>query len=125
MSTLPPPTFNNRTDILHEANYLVNGDRNDTYGDPIDDFSTTAEFWSTYLRRIVDRRETLQLKPHDVAVMMNLLKVSRLSWSPEKRDHWTDSAGYIACGWDCVVREDGLYFGGLHFGPSEEDADHA
>lgn len=110
MSTLPPPSLdlNNRSSLLQEAAYLVNGDRNDQYGDPIDDFSTTADFWTTYLRRVFDRREEFKLLPHDVAVMMNLLKVSRLSWSPEKRDHWADSAGYIACGWDCIVREDGL-----------------
>jgi hypothetical protein len=104
-----PPLFNNRTDILAEAESLVNGDRNDSYGDPIDDFATTAEMWSTYLRRVVDKRESTQLKPHDVAVMMTLLKISRISWSPEKRDHWADSAGYIACGWDCVVREEGYH----------------
>lgn len=104
----PPPVNNNRTSILHEADALVNGDRNDSYGDPIDDFATTADFWTTYLRRIVERRETFQLQPHDVAVMMNLLKLSRISWSPDKRDHWVDGAGYLACGWDCVVREEGI-----------------
>lgn len=105
---LPPPINNNRTSVLHEADSLVNGDRNDSYGDPIDDFATTADFWTTYLRRVVDRRESSQLQPHDVAVMMTLLKLSRISWSPDKRDHWVDGAGYLACGWDCVVREEGI-----------------
>jgi hypothetical protein len=97
---------NNRTDVLTEADSLVNGDRNDTYGDPIDDFATTAEMWTTYIRRIFDRRQNYELKPHDVAAMMMLLKVSRLTWSPEKRDHWVDAIGYGACGWDCVERQD-------------------
>jgi len=105
---MKPPVFNNRTDVLTEADMLINGERNDSYGDPIDDFSTTADFWTIYLRRIVDRRQEFYLKPHDVAIMMMLLKTSRLSWSPEKRDHWTDSIGYSACGWDCIVREEGL-----------------
>jgi len=33
---------NFRTDILEEAIELINGDRNNDYGDPLDDFSTTA-----------------------------------------------------------------------------------
>lgn len=97
---------NNRSDILAEATSLVNGARNSDYGDPMDDFATTAGFWSIYLQRIILARGGLVLKPHDVAVMMDLLKTARLSWSPEKRDHWADKAGYTACGWDCVVRED-------------------
>jgi hypothetical protein len=40
--------------------------------------------------------------------MMTMLKLSRISWSPEKRDHWVDGIGYLSCGWDCVVREDNV-----------------
>lgn len=98
---------NNRTDILNEAIKLINGERNSTYGDPLDDFATTAGMWNIYVQRIIEARGTLDIKPHDVAVMMNLLKISRISWSPEKRDHWADLAGYTGCGWDCVVRQDG------------------
>lgn len=98
---------NNRTDILNEAIKLINGERNSTYGDPLDDFATTAGMWNIYVQRIIEARGTLDIKPHDVAVMMNLLKISRISWSPEKRDHWADLAGYTGCGWDCVERQDG------------------
>ncbi len=97
---------NHRTDILEESITLINGERNSTYGDPLDDFATTANFWQNYLLRIFEARGGLYLKPHDVAVMMNLLKIARISWSPEKRDHWADLAGYTGCGWDCVVRQD-------------------
>lgn len=97
---------NNRTEILNEAIELINGERNSTYGDPLDDFLTTATFWQTYITRTIEARGGLDIKPHDVAVMMNLLKTARISWSPEKRDHWADLAGYTGCGWDCVVRQD-------------------
>lgn len=99
--------INNRTEMLSEASMLVNGDRNVDYGDPIDDFKTTAKLWETYLQRIMSARkyeDTIMLDPHDVAVMMELLKIARVSWSPTKRDHWVDMAGYAACGWDCVER---------------------
>lgn len=98
---------NARGRVLQTAEAHVNGERNDDYGDPISDFRTTANFWSEYLNRIVERRSTssVELLPHDVAAMMMLLKVSRLSWSPEVDDHWIDAAGYAACGFDCVERE--------------------
>lgn len=97
---------NNRTDVLEEAITLINGERNSTYGDPLDDFHTTATFWQVYLSRTITARGNLDIKPHDVAIMMTLLKTARISWSPAKRDHWADLAGYCGCGWDCVVRQD-------------------
>jgi len=93
----PESGINNRTSILAEADMLVNGDRNIDYGDPIDDFRRTADMWSAYLN--------VPLKPHDVAVLMTMLKLSRIKWSPNKRDHWADAGGYIACGFDCTLRE--------------------
>lgn len=94
-----------RAELLVEASKLIDGDRNVQYGDPIDDFSLTASMWQDYLRRIMVTRNTpeeVYLDPHDVAVMMLLVKVSRLAQSPEKRDHWLDIAGYAGCGWECV-----------------------
>ena len=99
-------TVNHRTDILEEAISLINGERNHSYGDPLDDFATTAKFWQLYLARTIKARGCLDIQPHDMAIMMTLLKVARISWSPEKRDHWADLAGYTGCGWDCVVRQD-------------------
>ena len=114
------PPMSHRRSMLNNAADHVDGDRNVHYGDPIDDFRRTADFWGIYIQGILRRYaheneiivddyiyETLSglLQPHDVAIMMNLLKVSRLTWSPDKADHWEDGAGYLACGWDCIVRE--------------------
>lgn len=89
--------MNQRSELLLEADQLVNGDRNNHYGPPSQDFERTALLWSTYLsgRRMIEA--------HDVAVMMILLKVSRLSWSAENRDSWVDIAGYAACGFDALT----------------------
>ncbi len=92
--------MNNRSKLLHEAEQLVNGDRNNAYGPPNQDFQRTADLWSIYLdgRRIIEA--------HDVAIMMSLLKISRLSWSPDNRDSWVDLAGYASCGWDIIANKE-------------------
>lgn len=114
-----------RRELLSTAADLVDGDRNVQYGDPNEDFRRTSIYWSTHLGGVLRRRLALcgypgrdippemiihivddLLKPHDVAIMMTMLKQSRLAWSPEVRDHWIDTAGYAGCGWDCVVREE-------------------
>lgn len=114
-----------RRDLLMSAADIVDGDRNVDYGDPNDDFRRTAIYWSTHLggvfRRMLSEEGLLDEKSlstrivlelvdtlvssHDVAIMMMQLKHSRLSWSPYKHDHWMDTAGYAACGWDCVSND--------------------
>jgi hypothetical protein len=84
-----------RKSILDEAESLINGDRNNSYGPPTQDFERTSIMWSAYLGKV--------LQAHDVAAMMCLLKLSRIAWSPSNRDHWVDMAGYAACGFECVV----------------------
>lgn len=92
----PSKPVSRRRTMLDEAANLVDGDRNVSYGDPSADFRRTANLWSTYL----DGKTALDA--HDVAAMMALLKLSRIRWSPEKRDSWVDLAGYAACGLDTI-----------------------
>ena len=94
-----------REKLLKDATQLVIGDRNVDYGDPYDDFSMTAELWHAYLMRTFEKKKETTITAEDVAAMMVLLKISRLSWTPDKRDHWLDIAGYVACGWDCATRK--------------------
>lgn len=86
-----------RTDMLMEAASLVDGNRNASYGDPLQDFRRTAGMWSSYFG--------IEVQPHDIAAAMALLKVSRIRWSPKKRDSWVDLAGYAACGLHCSEKE--------------------
>lgn len=95
--TPAPEPMNPRAEVLRTAESFVNGDRNAQYGDPSEDFKRTASLWNTYLGTDI-------IKAHDVAAMMALLKVSRIHWSPNKKDSWIDLAGYAACGWDVVTR---------------------
>lgn len=89
-----PTTTSARRRLLDEAATIVDGDRNAQYGDPRQDFARTATMWGAYLG--------VDVAPHDVAALMACLKVSRIRWSPDKRDSWLDLAGYAACGWDCI-----------------------
>lgn len=89
--------------ILEEAIELIDGDRNRDYGAPGGDFATTAAFWQTYFDRTIEKRGKLWVRKHDVAICMDLLKISRIAWTPEKRDSWADVNGYTGCGWECVT----------------------
>lgn len=80
--------------ILEEAQEIIYGDREKTYGSPDKNLLTIAEYWTTYLARKYDL--DVDLDANDVCVMMTLLKLSRLGNSPEHRDSKVDTAGYIA-----------------------------
>ena len=71
--------------VLLEANELVHGDRQDSYGHPLDDFSKTAKMWEAILGH--------QVTAEHVALCMCAVKISRQVNKP-KRDNLVDLAGY-------------------------------
>jgi len=83
-----------RGKILIAAKRIINGDRQDAYGDPEDSFGTISQFWSTYLDRHISSK--------DVAIMMGLLKIARMKGQVEKIDNYVDAAGYIGLAGDMV-----------------------
>lgn len=89
-------------DILEEALELTSGERNQEYGEPTDDFQTIAAMWSVLFRHKL--KDDCRVEPHEVAKAMIALKMSRMTKSPGKRDHWVDIAGYARCGWLCAER---------------------
>ena len=95
-----PVKISPRAALLREAESLTCGDRNNTYGPPTQDFERTAAMWNAMWGHKL--REGERFDPHDVASGVIAIKLSRLVWSPGKRDNWTDIAGYAACGWESV-----------------------
>jgi hypothetical protein len=89
-----PPTDPLQQDVLEEALLLTSGARHDQYGAPNADFQRIAAMWTTLFSR--------EFSPHEVAMAMICLKLSRMTHSPQKRDHWVDVAGYSRCGWLCL-----------------------
>jgi hypothetical protein len=87
-----------RESLLDEAKSLVLGDRNKAYDSPTKNFTQTADLWSAY--------KGVDFTAADVAAMMILVKVARLTTSPTKLDTWTDIAGYGACGAEAALDTD-------------------
>lgn len=79
-----------RSEILKQADSIVNGERQKQYGRAENSFAMIAELWSGYL--------DVCLSARDVALMMILLKVAREKRGQGKADNWIDIAGYAACG---------------------------
>lgn len=79
--------------ILKEANTIIYGDREKTYGHPSKNLRTIATMWQAYLDA---RRNIDVLTPQDVAAMMVLLKTARLANDPTHRDSLVDICGYAA-----------------------------
>ena len=77
-----------RERILEEARQIISADRNADYGEPEQNFQRIADMWTAYHPGFVT------FHPHDVAVMLMLVKVARIATSPDKEDHWVDIAGY-------------------------------
>lgn len=81
--------------VLAEAGRVINGERQDAYGNPEDSFTDIADLWGWYLGR--------PLLPSDVAMMMALLKFAREKHQ-HKRDNIVDACGYLALYADIVDR---------------------
>ena len=85
-----------RGEILETAAKIVTGGKNKQYGEPEDNFEVIAEYWSTYLSQHNGGRAIL-LTPMDVAVMMALFKIGRITTAGEfKADSYVDCAGYAS-----------------------------
>lgn len=84
-----------RASVLREAEALITGDRNATYGPPTQNFANTAALLNIQFGHKLSKPFTAA----DVAVIMMQLKLARLIAQP-KRDTFVDLAGYAACGWE-------------------------
>lgn len=79
-----------RDELLDRAKDLINGPRNEIYGDPEENHQRIADMWGVILKRDVSL--------HEVYLMMVALKMSRLIESPDHKDSWIDLIGYAALG---------------------------
>jgi aminopeptidase-like protein len=83
-----------KTSVLEEAQTIIYGDREKTYGHPAKNLKTIANMWTAYMNNMDDGNFTITAK--DVAAMMMLVKVARFANDPTHRDNLVDVCGYAA-----------------------------
>lgn len=76
--------------ILLEAEDLTSGARNKSYGEPLENFSHTAALINAQFSGKLKTPFTAE----DFAILMILVKLSRLNTTPTHRDSMVDIAGY-------------------------------
>ena len=84
----------NRVDtyILNTVKGILNGDRLDSYGIPLESFTRISDQWNNYLAH--NNIDIENLKPSDVAMMMVLFKLAREE-NKHKEDNIIDAIAYL------------------------------
>lgn len=86
-----------REEILQQAKICVCTDREAAYGAPENNFARIANLWNAY--------KPGNFAPHDVAIMLALLKIGRIASGKVKADNYIDLAGYAACAAELALNE--------------------
>ena len=87
----------NTDQFLNKASSLVKGQRHKYYGDKTDNHKNIAKLWSAYL--------DVGIAPHDVAIMMCLLKIARTKLGDISEDTYIDMAAYGAIAGEIKFKE--------------------
>ncbi|MCB6541118.1 DUF6378 domain-containing protein [Desulfovibrio desulfuricans] len=101
-----------RGQVLLEAHKIINGDRQQSYGNPEDTHGVIAELWNGYLQALLSAHDYPvgpwpTLEPKDVALMMVLFKIGRELNGAGCKDNLIDAAGYIALAADMNEQANG------------------
>lgn len=86
---------------LQTALDLTSGDRAKQHGDKKQNHQNIADLWNAYLGHRVPMVRDM-LTPHDVAVLMCLLKIARLKSGVHNPDNYVDLAGYAGVAAECA-----------------------
>ena len=91
--------------ILGSVSNIVSA-RRTKYGSPKKNFDNTALFWTAWLQ---GRGHNITFDSQDVAMMMTLVKISRLTETIDHADSIQDILGYVDCYNNCLIPEDGEF----------------
>lgn len=86
--------MNKREEILEKTKKTICNDRQDVYGEPENSFPVIASYWSTYLTEITKTKITLTSR--NVADLLSLFKLARITTGKYKEDNYIDLCGYAA-----------------------------
>jgi hypothetical protein len=82
--------------VMTQAQAVIYGDREKTYGRPELNLESIAQLWTVYLqRKSVVKGTSDEVTINDVCQMMVLLKTARLINQPDHHDSQVDQIGYI------------------------------
>lgn len=79
-----------RESILIKADSLVNGQRQQDYDHPTENFTRIVRLWNALLADKLSE----DITPEEHALMMMMVKIARLQHSPDHEDSIVDIAGY-------------------------------
>ena len=91
-----------REECLNTAKKCVCGKRQQDYGSPEDNFTIISAYWNTYLAVKLKQDPNYILSGEDVAIMMALFKIGRITTGTGTADSFVDACGYLACGAEIV-----------------------
>ncbi len=100
------PDIDLRRQVLDKAAAIISGSRHQDYGGAEDSFTAIARYWNVHLLNAHGIRA--ELDAVDVALMMDLLKTARLDTNPAHEDSWVDKGGYVGCGYEIAMKQDGI-----------------
>lgn len=89
-----------RGQVLLDAHKIINGDRQQSYGNPEDTHGIIADLWNGYLRAAArtqgkDISHLPIIRQEDAALLMVLFKIGRELNGAGVRDSAVDAAGYL------------------------------
>ena len=87
-------------EVLDTASALVTGDRASAHGSIPETHENIARLWNGYMYN------KDALTAHDVANMMELMKVARRKNGALNMDDYVDGAGYAAVAYECAEAEE-------------------
>jgi hypothetical protein len=100
-----------RKELLETAIKLTCGDRQEQYGDPLDNLLNTATLFQAYLEAKMGSRSLgygpnqYALSAEDVAWLNVLQKIARTMTGVPKPDTYIDAAAYAAIAGECHEEE--------------------
>ena len=90
----PQKAYERGRTTAEKAIHIINGERQDLYGNPEDSFEAIASFWTAYLKN----KQEFYISPKDVANMMLLFKMARMLTGSGGEDTPVDLVGYALLG---------------------------
>jgi len=84
--------------FLNQAKVLVEGQRHKDYGDKVNNHINIAKLWSAY--------KDVEITPHDVAIMMTLLKIARTKLGSVSMDTYIDMSAYGSIAGEIKFKDD-------------------